>query len=310
MAVATLLAVYLAIAFFSMPRPRGLKIIAPEQGSSELKAGNSNTNIQNFAAIDPVEFSAAFGLDYNKAPEPEPEPIKVETPKPEPVKPVMAQVETGPKSLDLAAAGYRLKGIILEKDGNSAAFVFDPQSKKTLVVREKSGETLRIISATMRSIRLQTPDGEGDLELEDPKGHKGGGFSTFNRSSAGATPAAMQQAASRAVKSEKLLRSTETSANSIADMVSAGHFQVRPFKGNFQVEVRRIPDAFAGYGLQPGDKIVGTAKGNFTQSQDVALQLGQISERPMPIKIQRGRRTMYLNPPPRTDKKSSGKDSR
>lgn len=289
---------YLTLSFINMERPKGLRIYAPAMNSSADKTGSASVNSQTFARIDPVAFSAAFGLDYQKKIEAKPE--KVEDKKPEPVKVENKLVEEiAPKTIDLGAIGYRLKGIILEKDGNSAAFVYDPNSKKTLVVREKADGEISIVSATMRSVRLQTPDGEGELELEDSKGQKGGS-NTFLKPYGAATSS--PQSAAKAIKNEKLLRQTDTSANSIAGMISAGHFQVRPERGSFQVEVRQVPDSFAGYGLRPGDKIIGTTQGDFKQSQDVALQLGKISDRPEPLKIQRGRRTMYLSPPPRPAK--------
>lgn len=304
--VVAILCGYAFICFATLDRPRGLIIQAPQSGpGNSAAAGNSAADTLTFAKIDPVVFAGAFGLEYQrKKPEPIEKPAVIEK-TPEPV--VEKPEEKGPTILDLAASGYRLKGIILEKDGNSAAFVYDPTSKKTLVVREKSNEPLRIISATMRSIRLQTPEGEGFLNLEEPAGKKGMGSMAVPSGSTGysrhsdAAAADSQPAATKMnekiAKKEKLLRQTETSSNSVLENISAGHFFVKPERGVYQVEVRRVPDAFLGYGLQPGDKIVGTSAGNFRQSQDVTNRLGRLSEQPTPLKIQRGRRTMYLNPP-------------
>ncbi len=300
--VLAILAVYAIFSFAGMNRPKGLRIHAPElSANASVNSGNSALNSQTFAGIDPVTFSAAFGLDFNKQAEVKVE--KVEEKKPEPVAVATAPVVLSPESVDLYALGYRLKGIVLEKDGNSAAFIFEPKGRKTVVVREKSPGEITMISATMRSVKIETPDGTGELELDDTKGSKGGAPGFLKPFAA---PLSSDSKSSTPPKAEVLLRQTQTSAGSIAEMISEGHFQVRPERGVFKVDVRKVPDSFSGYGLRPGDKIVGTANGDFRQSQDVALELGKVSERPLPIKIQRGRRTIFLNPPPRpkTDKQA------
>jgi hypothetical protein len=69
-----------------------------------------------------------------------------------------------------------------------------------------------------------------------------------------------------------------------------------------------VPDAFAGYGLRQGDEIIGTSQKDFRRSQDIALELGGLSQRPVPLKIRRGRRTIFLNPRPgKKEKKPSNK---
>ncbi|GEM_PF-3500927 len=297
--VVVVLAVYAAGSFILLPRPRGLIIHAPKPGEATAKSSNSSTNSQIFAGLNPEAFAASFGLDYQKK-----EPARAEKPVEEIVATRSAIVEshvaTGPGTIDLFAAGYRLKGIVLEKDGNSAAFVYEPSGKRVLVVREKNvgKENLRIISATMRSVQLATPQGVGSLELEDGIGSKtGGGSSAAPTGYYKPATTFSPQTATNLAKNEKLLREAKTSANSVADMISAGHFQVRPERGNYKVEVKKIPDSFAGYGLRAGDKIIGTAEGDFKQSAEVANRLGNLSERPSALKIQRGRQIMYLSPP-------------
>jgi len=300
--VVAILAGYAVFLFAVMTRPKGLRIYAPEvSADASISSGNSSLNSQTFAGIDPVAFAKAFGLDFNKKTEVEVE--KVVEEKPEPVVQASVPAVLTPQTIDLYALGYRLKGIVLEKDGNSAAFIFEPNGRKTVVVREKSPGEITMISATMRSVKIETPDGTGELELDDAKGSKGGAPGFLKPFAA---PSSSDSKSSTIPKAEVLLRQTQTSAGSIAEMISEGHFQVRPERGVFKVDVRKVPDSFSGYGLRPGDKIVGTSNGDFRQSQDVALELGKVSERPLPIKIQRGRRTIFLNPPPRpkTDKQA------
>ncbi|MFZ5952724.1 MAG: hypothetical protein ACOYXC_18625 [Candidatus Rifleibacteriota bacterium] len=305
--VVTVLAIYVAVSFIMLARPRGLIIHAPKPGESAEKSSNSSTNRQIFAGLNPEAFSASFGLDFQKKILSQAEKPAEETVATRPAI-IEAPLATGPKTLDLFASGYRLKGIVLEKDGNSAAFVYEPTSKKVLVVREKAGgeENMRIVSATMRSVQIATPQGVGMLELEDGTGGKTGGGSLAAPTGYYKPAAAFsQQTAANLAKSEKLLREANTSANSIADMISAGHFQVRPEQGNFKVDVKKIPDSFAGYGLRAGDTIIGTADGDFKQSAEVANKLGSLSERPSALKIQRGRQIIYLKPPPPTPQKDA-----
>ena len=104
-------------------------------------------------------------------------------------------------------------------------------------------------------------------------------------------------AVKKRVNRDKLLRQKETSSNAVIDNISAGNFSIKSDRGIFQVEVRRVPDAFSGYGLRPGDKIIGTSDADFYKAEDITSRLGGLSDRPVPLKIQRGNRPMFLNPP-------------
>lgn len=291
-AVVILLA-YTVYSFVAMPRPKGLRIYPPGETASQsaAKVSNSAANQFAFSRLNPASFSASFGLDFFK---------QVALPQvkkgPEIVKPEeVIELPSEPVSrlVDLGAIGYKLKGIIMEKDGNSAAFIYDPNTRKNIVAREKASGTIRILETGLRSVRLLTPDGEGVLELENSKGGKG------SLSSSGPSAKVSAQVAAKNYKNERMLRQESVSASGIADMINAGHMKVRQKRGNYSVEMKKVPESFAGYGLRPGDQIIGTGQDDFKRSQDVALKLGQVSERPTALKVRRGRRILYLNPPAR-----------
>ncbi|GAB4273662.1 MAG: hypothetical protein Kow0029_13420 [Candidatus Rifleibacteriota bacterium] len=282
-----LLGIYAAYCFVVMPRPRGLRIHAP--GSFQKQAAvNANANSLEFARLDPASFSAGFGLDYYKVVEKAP--VENVEKKPEIIEVASSPVEPTSDLIDLKAVGYRLKGIILEKDGNSAAFIYDPDSKKNIIVREKSPGEIKILETDFRSVRLRTPAGEGILELEDSKNLKGHGLSA-------GSSAMTQLITQKSVQRERMLRAENVTAAGIADMVNAGHFQVRNSRGKFNVKVRKVPEALLGYGLREGDEIIGTGNSEFKKSQDVAIKLGELSNRPDTLKVIRNRRVIYLQPP-------------
>jgi type II secretory pathway component PulC len=284
---------YAVYCFLVMPRPKGLRIHAPGaiEGQAAAKTGNSSANLTAFSKLNPASFSAAFALDYHKTAE-KPTAV-VEEKKKEPEKKIEVPVEVVPDTVDLAASGYRLKGIVHEKDGNSAVFIYDPATKKTLVIRERAEGPIKIIETSPRSVRLLTPEGEGVLELDDAKSLKSGSY--LPGFSAG--PAVTTRLSKVNSERERALRKTETSPSGISDIINAGHFQVRRDRGSYSVQVKNVPDSFGGYGLRPGDQIIGTAQEDFKKSQDVALKLGQINVRPTQLKVRRGRRVIFLNPP-------------
>ena len=293
-AVSICLLAYLSWSFYKLERPRGLRISPPEMKfASAILPGDAAVKMKQFAALSPASFSMAFGLDFYR------EPVAAVASKPAEIKPIETKpvvekpVETV-SAVDLAAIGYRLKGIIYERDGNSAAFVYDPDQKRVVIVRKQSGDALRLLEVFLRSIRLSTPRGDGLLELDKETAATG-------RTGAGAIPSASSGSGRSLTRQElvtnKTLRQESVSAPAIADMINSGHFNVRQHRSNFSVEVRNIPDSFVGYGLVKGDQIVGTNGQDFKRSQDIALELGKVSQRPVALKIIRNGKVMHLTAP-------------
>jgi len=293
-AVSICLLAYLSWSFYKLERPRGLRISPPEMKfASAILPGDAAVKMKQFAALSPASFSMAFGLDFYR------EPVAAVASKPAEIKPI----ETKPvvempvekvSTVDLAAAGYRLKGIVYERDGNSAAFVYDPDQKRVIIVRKQSGSALRLLEVFLRSIRLATPRGDGLLELDKEA-------AVIGRSGAGAMPSSLSGSVramtGQELAREKAQRQETVSAPAIADMINSGHFNVRQHRSNFSVEVRNIPDSFVGYGLVKGDQIVGTNGQDFKRSQDIALELGKVSQRPVALKIIRNGKVMHLTAP-------------
>jgi len=293
-AVSICLLAYLSWSFYKLERPRGLRISPPEMKfASAILPGDAAVKMKQFAALSPASFSMAFGLDFYR------EPVAAVASKPAEIKPI----ETKPvvempvekvSTVDLAAAGYRLKGIVYERDGNSAAFVYDPDQKRVIIVRKQSGSALRLLEVFLRSIRLATPRGDGLLELDKEA-------AVIGRSGAGAMPSSLpgsvRAMTGQELAREKAQRQKTVSAPAIADMINSGHFNVRQHRSNFSVEVRHIPDSFVGYGLVKGDQIVGTNGQDFKRSQDIALELGKVSQRPVALKIIRNGKVMHLTAP-------------
>jgi len=293
-AVSICLLAYLSWSFYKLERPRGLRISPPEMKfASAILPGDAAVKMKQFAALSPASFSMAFGLDFYR------EPVAAVASKPAEIKPI----ETKPvvempvekvSTVDLAAAGYRLKGIVYERDGNSAAFVYDPDQKRVIIVRKQSGSALRLLEVFLRSIRLATPRGDGLLELDKEA-------AVIGRSGAGAMPSSLpgsvRAMTGQELAREKAQRQETVSAPAIADMINSGHFNVRQHRSNFSVEVRNIPDSFVGYGLVKGDQIVGTNGQDFKRSQDIALELGKVSQRPVALKIIRNGKVMHLTAP-------------
>jgi len=293
-AVSICLLAYLSWSFYKLERPRGLRISPPEMKfASAILPGDAAVKMKQFAALSPASFSMAFGLDFYR------EPVAAVASKPAEIKPIETKpvvekpVETV-SAVDLAAIGYRLKGIIYERDGNSAAFVYDPDQKRVVIVRKQSGDALRLLEVFLRSIRLSTPRGDGLLELDKEA-------AVIGRSGAGAMPSSLpgsvRAMTGQELAREKAQRQETVSAPAIADMINSGHFNVRQHRSNFSVEVRNIPDSFVGYGLVKGDQIVGTNGQDFKRSQDIALELGKVSQRPVALKIIRNGKVMHLTAP-------------
>jgi len=293
-AVSICLLAYLSWSFYKLERPRGLRISPPEMKfASAILPGDAAVKMKQFAALSPASFSMAFGLDFYR------EPVAAVASKPAEIKPietkpVVAMPVEKVSTVDLAAAGYRLKGIVYERDGNSAAFVYDPDQKRVIIVRKQSGSALRLLEVFLRSIRLATPRGDGLLELDKEA-------AVIGRSGAGAMPSSLpgsvRAMTGQELAREKAQRQETVSAPAIADMINSGHFNVRQHRSNFSVEVRNIPDSFVGYGLVKGDQIVGTNGQDFKRSQDIALELGKVSQRPVALKIIRNGKVMHLTAP-------------
>lgn len=285
--------------FVFMPRPRGLRIQAPDKSAytSQSDSSKKELDARLFAGINKQNFARAFGFDFNFKPEPKvKKPVekiveKKPEPKPEP-EPVVEKV-------NLEKQGYKLKGIIHNRDGSSVAFVYSPVAKKTLIVRENATGSIELVSTSLRQVKIKTEKGEGILELENVNDLVADKMPTKS----GAKSVSL-----KTIQKKKQFQKKDTSASHVADMIQAGHFRVQSRKGRYGVRVNRVPDAFAGYGLRQGDEIIGTSQKDFRRSQDIALELGGLSRRPVPLKIRRGRRTIFLNPRPgKKEKKPSNK---
>jgi hypothetical protein len=156
---AMLLLAYTCYAFISMERVKGLRIHAPGQQPVAASAGfgNSSANLQSLQKINPHAFSSAFALDFNRRPA---APVVEEAvKKAEPVKVVEEKIEPVVKAVDLSAAGYKLKGIIHDELGNSVIFVYDPEERRTVVIREQQAGKIKVLQVEQRSVMLSTPEG-------------------------------------------------------------------------------------------------------------------------------------------------------
>lgn len=299
--------IYLVYSFIAMPRPRGLRIYPPGKQAATDSANeiHSTANYQYLSRIDPVAFCKSFGVDFNfiaeseKIIEKEPEKIEKPEKKPEP------ETEKKVASVDLTAFGYRLKGIIFSENKDSTIFLYDPDKKKTILLSEKSDSSIKIIEVSTRTVRLKTPEGTGILELETGKSGQTG-LRSFGSA---ASKEAIQEKAARDFKAKRTLSSHETSESGIVEMINSKYLQVKPNRGNYDVIVNRVPKALNGYGLRPGDRIIGTSQKNFHRSQDVPLALGQVGKKPLPLKIRRGRQVIFLNPPAQKHKSDAKKKS-
>ena len=280
---------YAVYCFVFMPRPRGLRIQAPDKSAYTTKSDTNKKEIDSrlFARIDKLNFAKAFGFDFNFKPEPQvkkpPEKIAAKEPEPQ-VKP-----ETKEVKVNLEKLGYRLKGIIHNQDGSSVAFVYSPVARKTLIVRENATGSIELIKTSLREVKIRTEKGDGILELENVNDL----VADKLQQKPGAKAVSLE-----AIEKRRQLQKKNTSSSHVADMIQAGHFRVQSRKGRYRVKVNRVPDAFAGYGLRQGDEIIGTSQKDFRRSQDIAIELGGLSRRPVPIKIRRGRKTIFLTPKP------------
>ncbi|MGM0601018.1 MAG: hypothetical protein ACQETH_14505, partial [Candidatus Rifleibacteriota bacterium] len=139
-----MLFVYAAYCFVFMPRPRGLKIQAPDKSAYTAQSNSNKKELDSrlFARIDKHNFARAFGFDFNFKPEvqvkkPAKKVVKKKPkPKPEP--------KPEPEKVNLAKLGYKLKGIIHNMDGSSVAFIYSPVEKKTLIVRENATGSIEL----------------------------------------------------------------------------------------------------------------------------------------------------------------------
>lgn len=288
---------FAAYSLYTLEKPKGLRISPPDLVVSpemETTSKSVAASQQSFAGLSPASFSMAFGLDYyrdNILPAVASESVKImpveEKKAPETEKPAV-------KAVDLAAIGYRLKGIVLEKDGNSAAFIYDPEAKKVVIARERASEAVRLVKAFLRSVKLATPHGEGMLEL-DPVTIAGRRNIGSARSFAAVVTSAAPQNNTNA--GTNISQKPAMSASVVASIINSGQFNVSHKRGSYSVEVKNVPDSFAGYDLTKGDQIVGTDGRDFKRSQDIALELGKIKEKPVALKIIRDGKVMHLSPP-------------
>lgn len=298
LAVIFCLVVYAIFSIYNLPRPKGLRIHSPASAAvnSSSRTMSSEANQVAYSRLSPASFSVAFGLDFYRQVQVAPiasTPVEIIK---QADKVAKIAVASSSPTVNLAAAGYRLKGIVMEKDGNSTVFVYDPDVKKVVIAREKSADQLRVVEVSLRSARLMTPHGEGLLEL-DSETKTVGSLSMMKGAPAQGSPApAISQSAART--SVQTSRQQSVSASAIADIINAGHFNVSQNRGKYSVEVKKIPDSFVGYGLLSGDQIVGTNGQDFRRSQDIALELGELEKRPVALKILRKGKVVHLSPPP------------
>lgn len=293
--VASLFAV---VMFMTMPEIKGLKIHAPDfESISNLFATEKNDNSASMP--EGRAFVRFFGLDITRKIEQASQSATVAEVKPLPKAvasasvPIAAPVVAKPLLVDLEKLGYRLKGIALE-NRRSAAFVFVPVEKRIMVIRENATGSIRLIEASMRSVKLLTPEGVGILALEHATAISGSPPNTSTAAQASKTLPPIHQIP----KKEADQPPSFVGASSVAGYINEGQMRVTRHRGQYAVEMRKIPEAFKDYDLQAGDQILGTSAGDFKRSQDVALQLGSIQSRPTGLKIQRGGRTMMLPAPP------------
>lgn len=298
--VAILATAFAGYLYFSMSPGKGLRIHPPDF-TGNTGHSNKNSAAESFNQISSGSFLAVFGLNVSPRPLPATftaaakeiasEPVLIATP--------AAIIAAMPLVVDLEKAGYRLRGIVHE-NGRSAAFIFVPAEKKTVIIREKASGTVRLLEAGLRNVKLQTPEGTGVLTLESAKGSPGTSPSAAGGSSSQSAnnqhgSASSSQSKTHGQKPDQ--PSDFSGASSIADFINQGHFRVTQQRGKFTVEVRQIPDAFKGYDLKKGDRIMGTETADFRRSQDIALNLGAIKDRPPRLKVQRNGKIMMLQAP-------------
>ena len=286
--------VFVGYKVMTLSKPKGIKLRVPELSTAgpkkmQQKIAADQVLLNN---IKPASFSFAFGLDYNKMPKQIKLPASV---KPKVEKKVAFETpKVAPKLMDLSKKGYRLKGIILE-DGKSAVFIYDPHSRKVVVVRESSEGEIKLLDAGMRSVKILTKDGEGVLHLETAKGipgmnspatgffHSGGGSSKSFKSSKPVSH----------VKPQKRLTEFEKAAP-INYHLKEGNIRISGRGGNLGIELKKIPENLKSFKLQPRDKIIGIEDQNFRSPNKMVESLNERDSKISVLKVKRGRKIIYL----------------
>lgn len=278
--------------YLEFPEPRG-QMLAPV---SQLSVGDSSSQQSRalLASIDKEGFAIAFGLQFYPPPVPvvkqAPKIVASETIEAPKIK-VKPVAEVKQPDTDLTKAGYRLTGIIQE-DGKSAAFVYVPEDKRTVVVREQADGSVKITDIGSRWVRLSTPDGEGILELEGTDLVPAVSSARSSTSSSASTPSRPQ--------------TTDISGpSSVVELMNSRQLQTRRVRGKFGVSVNQSSPATNKIGLRRGDTILGVDNDDFKNSNDVINKLGKIGERPVRLKVQRGKDTFYINVDQGPDRESN-----
>lgn len=285
--------------YLGMKPGRGLRINAPDLSSANNSTSSAPAN--NLDQVGSASFMAAMGLEISPK-----KTVETATASAIASAPMIIASATPaivkPSQTNLDALGYRLRGIVLE-DRRSAAFVFVPAEKKVVVIRENASGTIRLLEAGMRSVKLQTPEGTGVLNLENARQTPGSQGSSPSGNIESLSPAdnrATPESAPGALSEKKIDRqpAVKSGPGAIAGSINQGQLKLLQQRGKFSVEVREIPEALKGYELKTGDKIIGTDAGEFGKPQDVAINLGSAGGQARNLLIQRDGKTMTLQAPP------------
>lgn len=268
--------------YLEFPEPRG-QMLAPV---SQLKVNHSSSEQSHtlLSSIDKEAFATAFGLQFY----PPPAPVVEQAPKVIATETVKAPIivdepvveEKQPKT-DLTKAGYRLSGIIHE-DGKSAAFVYVPEDKRTVVIREQADGPVKIMAIGSRWVKLSTPEGEGTLELE-------------GTDLAPAAPPAQSGRSTSTYTSSRPPTTDISDPDSVVELMNSRQLQTRRIRGELGVTVNQSSPATNKIGLKRGDTILGVDDQDFKSGSDVINKLGTIGQRPARLKVRRGKDTFYIN---------------
>jgi len=272
--------------YYQLPEPKG-QMVAPVSQISVNQSTNQKSRTL-LSTLDEEAFAAVFGLQFNPPAAPakadKPEPIATETVK-APIIQMQPATEKAQPDADLYKAGYRLSGIIHE-DGKSAAFVFIPEDRRTVVVREQAAGPVKIVAIGSRWVRLDTPDGTGNLELE------GTDISPDSGSAMPKTPTHRTPALPKPQPDQI------TGPSTISDLINSRQLQPQRNRGQYGVSVNEAPPAIDRLGLRRGDTILGVDDHDFKSGTDAISKLGEIGQRPARLKVQRGKDTFYINVSP------------
>ncbi len=299
-AIVALIGLLLVIFMYAGMRPgKGLRIAAPGQATFKTQTktfGNTEDALKNIAS---ASFMTAFGLDISPPvlPATQTQVTEVIQP-PQPATPA-AVIAPKPIEINLEKLGYRLKGIVFE-NGQSAAFIHIPAQKRVVIVRERSAGPVNLLEVGLRHVKLQTPEGTGQLNLESAKDSYLGRSLPIPASAP--MPGQNQATEKNTLQPPPRQMSPEQTtpfaqANSIADQINLGALRVSQTRGKFSVEVRQVPEMLQNYDLKAGDQIIGTDAGEFTRSQDIATRLGMAGEKSHSLRVRRGQRVITIQAP-------------